>query len=213
MHVEIISILLTFFIFVIVTQVGANEVKSLKYAANRETMIKMGGNTGSLQKKIEPAKEPARSTKKLKAGLQSGMLFDYGGTPESTKFSANFLEALAEVKKFPLRDSLYKVIHSYPLFQNNWREWSLTSGEIGGAKSSNSGSGQSISNPYPIGDYYFGKGTTPSTFKLLQSKRDEPFKEIFMGFRLSLDPKRAHMLVEMNISPSSEKGPGVIIPF
>jgi hypothetical protein len=34
-----------------------------------------------------------------------------------------------------------------------------------------------------------------------------------MGFRLSFDPKTTHMLVEMNISPSSKKGPGVIIPF
>ena len=213
MPIKKISILLTFFIFVIVIQVEANEVKSVKYTANRETIIKMDGNTGSLQRKIEPAKEPARSTKKLKAGFQSGMLFDYGGTSESTKFSVNFLKALAEVKKFPLTDSLHKVIYSYHLFQNNWGDRSLTSAEINGAKSSNSGSGQSISNPYPIGDYYFGEGRIPSTFKLLQSKRDEAFKEIFMGFRLSLDPKSAHMLVEMNISPSSEKGPGVIIPF
>jgi hypothetical protein len=208
-----ISILLTFFIFVIVIQVEANEVKSVKYTANRVTTIKMDENTGGIQGKIVPAKEHARSTKKLKAGLQSGMLFDYRGTPESTKVSVNFLKALTEVKKFPLGDSLYKVIHSYYFFQDIWRDRSLSSGEVNGAKSSNSGSRQSISNPHPMGDYYFGEGRIPPTFKLLQSKKEETFKEVFMGFRLSFDPKSAHMLVEMNISPSSEKGPGVIIPF
>jgi hypothetical protein len=213
MTIEKISILLTFFIFVMVIQVEANDVNSVKYAANREMIIKMDENTGVIQKRIEPVKEPARSTKKPKAGSQSVGLFDYPGKLDSPRLGINFLKALEEMKKLQLTDSLHKVIYSYQFFQDVWKDRFLSSREINGTKSSNSGSGQSISNPYPNGDNYFGEAKILPTFKLLQSKREETFKEIFMGFRLSFDPRNTYMLVEMNISPSSEKGPGVIIPF
>jgi hypothetical protein len=213
MTIKKIAILLTFFIFVMVTLVRANEVKSVKYTPNRDKTIKMHENTGPLQKRMEPVKEPARSTKTTKASFQSVMLFDYVGISESTMPGVNFLKALEEVKKFPLRDSLRKVTYSYQFFQDIWKDRFLNYREINGTKASNSGFGQSISKPYPNGDNYFVDWNVLPTFKLLQSKRDETFKEIFMEFRLSLDPKSTHMLVEMNISPSSEKGPGVIIPF
>jgi len=218
MTIKKISILLTFFIFVMVIQVGANDVKSVKYAANREMIIKMDENKGAIQKKMEPVKESVRSTKKPKAGFQSVGLFDYAGKLDSPKVGVNFLKAMEEMKKLQLTDSLHKVIYSYQFFQDVWKDRFLSSREINGTKSSNSGSGQSISNPYPNGDNYFAEAKILPTFKLLQSKREETFKEIFikeifMGFRLSFDPKNTHMLVEMNISPSYEKGPGVIIPF
>jgi hypothetical protein len=213
MPIKKIAILLTFFIFVMVTQVEANDVKSGKYTLNRDMIIKMDENTGVIQKRMKPVKEPARSTKKTKAGLQSVVLFDHAKIPESTKIGVNFLKALEEVKKFPLTDSLHKVTYSYQFFQDVWKDRFLTSLEINGTKPSNSASGQSISKAYPNGDNYFVEGKILPTFKLLQSKGDETFKEIFMGFRFSFDPKSTHMLVEMNISPSSEKGPGVIIPF
>ena len=213
MTINKISILLTFFIFVMVIQVEANDVKSVKYAANQDMIIKMDKNAGIRQKRIEPVKVPARSTKKPKAGFQSVGLFDYTGKLDSPKLGVNFLKALEEMKKLQLTDSLHKVIYSYQFFQYVWRDRFLSSPEINGTKSSNSVSGQSISNPYPNGDNYFGEANSLPTFKLLQSKREETFKEIFMGFRLSFDPKSTHMLVEMNISPSYEKGPGVIIPF
>ena len=213
MTIKKISILLTFFIFVMVIQVGADDVKSVKYTPNRDMITKMDENTGVIQKRMEPVKKPARSTKKTKAGSQSVMLFDHGGIPESTKLGVNFLKALEEVKKLPLRDSLHKVIYSYEFFQDIWKDKFLSSREINRTKSSNSDFGQSIPNLHPDGDNYFREGKILPTFRLLQSKREETFREIFMGFRLSFDPKSANMLVEMNISPSYEKGPGVIIPF
>ena len=213
MTIKKISILLTFFISVMGTQAGADEVKSVKYTPYRDKIIKMDENTGATQKRMEPVKKPARSTKKTKAGFQSVGLSDYAGKLDSPKLGANFLKTFEEMKKLQLTDSLHKVIYSYRFFQDVWKDRFLSSLEINGTKSSNSGSGQSISNPHPNGGNYFGEAELLPTFKLLQSKREETFKEIFMGFRLSFGPKRTHLLVEMNISPSSEKGPGVIIPF
>jgi hypothetical protein len=213
MIIEKISILSTIVIFVMVIQVEADDVKSVKYTANRETIIKMDKNKGFLQKRIELAKTPVKSSKKLIAGFQSAILHDCEATLDSTKLGVNFPKTLEEEKKLQLIDFLHKAIYSYEFFQDAWKDRSLSSRKINESKSSNSDFGQPILKPYPIGDKYFEEGNMLSTFRLLQSKREETFKEIFMGFRLSFDPKSTHMLVEINISPSSEKGPGVIIPF
>jgi hypothetical protein len=213
MTIKKIAILLTFFIFVIVAQVEADAAKSVKNTPNRDTTIKMNENTGTKQKRTEPVKESARSVKKTKAGFQTFILIDQAKISEGTKTGVNFLKTLEEAKKFPLRDSLHKATYSYQFFQNVWKDRFLSSLEINGRNHSNSGSSQPISKAYSNGDDYFVGGKILPTFRLLQSKGDEPFKEIFMGFRFSFDPVSTHMLVEMNISPSSEKGPGVIIPF
>jgi len=213
MTIKKISILSTFVIFVMITQVGANDVKSVKYTADRETITKMDKNKGALQKRFEPARTPVKSSKKLITEFQSAILYDYEALLDCTKPSVNFLKTLEEEKKLQLTDFLHKVIYSYEYFQDAWKHRSLSSRKINESKSSNSDLGQSISKLYPIGDKYYGEENILSTFRLLQSKREETFREIFMGFRLSFDPKSTHMLVEMNISPSSEKGPGVIIPF
>ena len=191
--------MLTFFIFVTVSGAGADNVKSMKNAANQQTIIKMDENKGVIQERTEPPKKPVRSLKKLKL--------------DSAKPGVNFLKALEEVKKFQLTDSLHNVIYSYEFFQDAWKDRFLSSLKINETKSSNAAGGQSISKPHLTGDKYFGEGNILPTFKLLQSKREEVFKEIFMGFRLSFDPKSTHMFVEINISPYPEKGPGVIIAF
>jgi hypothetical protein len=213
MTTKIFSILSTFVIFVMVIQTRADDVKSVKYTPNRETITKMDKNKGVLQKRIEPGKTPVKSLKKLIVGFQFAILYDYEAILDSNKLNVNFLKTLEEEKKLQLTDFLHKVIYSYEFFRDTWKGRYLSSRKINESKSSSSDFGQSISKPYPIGDKYFGEGNILSTFKLLQSKREEAFREIFMGFRLSFDPKTTHMLVEMNISPSSEKGPGVIIPF
>ena len=213
MAIKIFSILSTFVIFVMVIKTRADDDKSVKYTANRETITKMDKNKGVLQKRIEPAKTPVKSSKKIIFGFQSAILYDYEAILDSTKFGVNFLKTLEEEKKLRLTDFLHKVIYSYEFFQDTWKDRYLSFRKINESKSSNSDFGQSISKPYPIGDKFFGEGNILSTFRLLQAKKEEAFREIFMGFRLSFDPKTTHMLAEMNISPSSEKGPGIIIRF
>jgi hypothetical protein len=125
------------------------------------------------------------------------------------------IEATREsVKTRPqLIDSLDKVIFSYEFTQNAWRDKFLSFREFAEIKSPNIDLGQSALKPYVDGNKYFEEGRILKTFKLLQSKRDELFKVIFMGFRLSFAPTSGHMFLEMNVTPSTEKGPGVIIPF
>ncbi len=218
MRVKIISILLTFFIFVIVSPAMAGNVKSTKDTPNRETEIKVDKNRVRFLKSKGPARQPATSFKKLNAKFQSTTPYlatDAGAIMGTAIFCVNFLKILEETKKLRLTDSLYKAVYSYELFRDPWKDRPLSSGEINRRASSNSNLGQSIPKPYvnPNGDSYFEEGRIRSTLKLLQLKREEVFNEIFMGFRFSFGSKSTPMLVEMNISPFPEKGPGVIIAF
>jgi hypothetical protein len=128
---------------------------------------------------------------------------------------ANFLKALEERRKLRSTDSLNKVIYSFESFQDPWKDKFPTSREITQTNSPNSNFGQTTLKlyPNPDGDKYFEEGKIRSTLRLLQSKREEIFNEIFMGFRFSFGPKITPMAVEMNISPFPEKGPGLIIAF
>jgi hypothetical protein len=219
MTVKIISILLTFFIFVIVNQAGADDVKSKKNTANQDTTIKMDDNRVSVQKRMEPAKESATSLKKLKAGFQSTISYpatNHGTiTGSRTKLRVNFLKVLEEKKKLHLSDSLHRVISSYEFFQHPWRDTLLSSRETNETNSPDSNFGHAAPNRYlnPDGEKYFEEGKIQSTLKLLQSKREEIFNEIFLGFRFSFGAKNTHMLPEVKISPSFEKGAGFIIAF
>ena len=52
-----VAILLTLFIFGIITQVESNSVKSMNNAANQEMIMKMDENKGAIQKKKGHAKD------------------------------------------------------------------------------------------------------------------------------------------------------------
>lgn len=218
MHVKIISILLTFFIFVTVGGTGADNVKSKQNTPNQATIMKADENTVAVLKRKEPPSEPATPLKKLKARLQSTISYpvtDYGAIMGTAVLGANFLKALEERRKLRSTDSLHKVIYSFESFQDPWKDKFSTSREITQSNSPNSNFGQPILKLYlnPDRDKCFEEGKIRSTLKLLQLKREEIFNEIFMGFRFSFGPKITPMVVEMNISPSPEKGPGLIIAF
>lgn len=209
-----VAILLTLFIFAIFIQVWANPIKSMNDAANQVTIMKMDKNKDVIQKKIGSAKEPIKSLKKSKTRSQSAIPYtDYGAILGSTKVDVNFLKALEEKKRSQWVGSLDKVIYSYPFPQNLWRDKFFSFCEVTETKSSNSDFSQSILKRYPDVNKYFEEGRILETFKLLQSKKEEIFKEICMGFRFSFSPVSGHMFIEMNVTPSSEKGPGIIIPF
>ena len=129
----------------------------------------------------------------------------------------NFLKNLEEKKRLRLVDSLDKVISSYEFSQNTWRDNFFNFYEVPKIKPSNSDLGQSALRPHSDENISFEEGRLLTTFKSLQSKKEEIykeiFKEVFMGFRLSFAPMSGHIFLEMNASPSSEKGPGVNIPF
>lgn len=213
MTITKISILLTLFIFGIAIHVRSDPVKSTNKGAIEETIMKVDENKASPQKKMKLGKDPIKSLKKSRAKFQSGNSFtDNGAIINSIKVDVNFLKALEEEKKSRLTESLDKVICSYGVSQDTWRTKFLAFGEVTDTKSSNSDFRRSILKSYPNGNEYFEEARK-ATFKLLQSKREETFKEISMGFRFSFNPMRGHMFLEMNVAPSPEKGPGIIIPF
>jgi len=218
MRIEIISIFVTFFIFVTVAPAAADDVKSMKDTRNQETTIKVHGNGIIFQKSKTPTGQPMRSLKQLNAGLQpthSYLATDYGAIMGTAILCVNFLQTMEGTKKLHPTDSLHQVIYSYAFFRDPWKDRLLKSGESNGTDSSNSNLGQPILRLYqnPNVDKYFEEGKIGSTLKLLQWKREEIFNEIFMGLRLSFGLKSKPMLVELNISPFPEKGPGLLIAF
>ncbi|HXX35859.1 MAG TPA: hypothetical protein VEM15_15420 [Thermodesulfobacteriota bacterium] len=219
MATKIMSILLTFFIFVIVSQAGANDVKSRENTTNRDPTIRKDENRIGLLKRTEPVEERAASQKKLKARFQSTISYsdpNPGTTTGSrTKLRFDLLRVQKQKKQFHLSESLQKVIYSFEFFEDPWRDRFLRSRETNSTNSLDSNFGQVSLNRYlnPEPEKYFDEGKTQSTLKLLQSKREEIFKEVFVGFRFSFGAENTHALPEMRISPSFERGAGFIIAF
>jgi hypothetical protein len=172
--------------------------------------MKMDENKGALQKKKSHAKEAVKSSKKSQVASQFGIQqTDDGFMMSRSKLDINYLKA---VKESLLTDFLDKVIFSYDFAQKGWRNHFPGFMEVAEAKSSDPDVSQSVLRSYPTGSRHFEEGWNLDTFKLLQFKRKDISKEIFMGFRFSFNPVRGHLSLEMNAIPS-EKGPGLIIPF
>ena len=159
------------------------------------------------------------SLKKLNAGFQPAIAYSVANhgpiTGSRTKLRVNFLRVLEQKKKLHLSDSLHKVIYSYEFFRDPCRDRFLRFRATDDTHSPDSTFDRTAPNRYldPYGEKYFEEGKIQSTLKLLQSKREEIFNEIFVGFRFSFGAKNTHMLPEMRISPSFEKGAGLIIAF
>jgi len=213
------SILLTFFIFVTVNQARADDVKSMENTINRDTVIKMDENRVGVLKRTELVGESTTFQKKPKARFQSTVSYlnlNHGTiTGSKTKLRFNFLRVLEQEKKLHLSESLQKVIYSFQFLQDPWSDRFLHTRETNDTNSSASNFGQAAPNPYlnPDRERYFEDGKIQSTLKLLQLKKEEIFNEVFVGFRFSFGGKTTHTLPEMRISPSLEKGAGLIIAF
>ena len=209
-----IVILSLLFIFGITAQVWADSVKSINNAANQLTIIKIDENEVVIQKKKELTKEPTKSSKKRKARFPPVMPYsDYGAIMGTAKMEVNFLKASKEKKRSPLTECSDKIIFSYDFVQNGWRNHFPSFMGVAEAKSSNPDIRQPNFGPYPPGNNYFKERRILETFKHLQFKREELSKELFMGFRFSFNPMSGHMFFEINVTPPSETGTGIIIPF
>jgi hypothetical protein len=193
-----VSILLTLFIFGMIVHAWCDSVKSINGAAIQLTAVKVDENRAALQKKTERAKESAEWFKKTQAKPRD----------------VNFLRALEEKKRSQWVESLNNIFCSREFLENVWRNKFLSppQPQRRETKSSSSDSGQSILKPYPDEDSYPEEGRILTALKLHQP-REEILKEIFMGFRFSFDLTHGHMLLEMNVTPSSEKRSGLTIRF
>jgi len=213
MTVMNVSILLILFIFAIVTHAWSSPDKSMNAAANRVTTMKMDENKGVVQKKKKPTPKPVQSTRKKNNKSQPVLRCpDDGASIVSIKRDVDFLKAVEEKRKVRWID-LEQILHSPESLRSACNNNFLTSREAPAIKSSNTDFTQSLSKPFPAGCKYFEGGTKLETLRHLESKKEEILREIFMGLRFSFTPTSRHMVLEMSVSPSYERGPGLIIPF
>jgi hypothetical protein len=191
-----VSILLTLFIFGMIAPAWCDPVKSINGAAIQLTTMKMDENKATMLKKTEPAKGSPEWLKKSQARPRD----------------LNFLRTLEERKRSQWVESSDKVIYSLEFSENVCRNKFSNSLYATETKSLSSGSGQYILKPYPDGDGSFEEAKILTTLRLRQS-REETFKEVFMGFRFSLDLTNGHVFLEINLTPSTEKRSGFLIRF
>lgn len=191
-----VSILLTLFIFGVITRAWCDPVKSINGAAIQLTTMKAGENKAGVQTKTKSAKGPAEWSKKSQARLSD----------------MNLLRAQEERKKPQMVESLDEVIYSREFSENVWRNIISNPLHARETKSSRSDSGQSALRAYPGENGSSEQSKTFTKLKLLQSK-EETSKEIFMGVCFSFDLTNGHVFLEMNVTPSSEKRSGFSIRF
>jgi len=191
-----VSILLTLFIFGLIVHAWADSVKSVDGAAVQLTAMKMDENKAALQKKAQPAIEPAEWSKKSQVKPRD----------------VNFLRTLEEKKRSQWVDLSDGVPTFREIVENVWKNKFFSPLQMRETKPSSSDLRQPRLKPYPDENGYFEEGKTSTALRLQQSK-EEILKEIFMGFRFSFDLTNGHMLLEMNVTPSSEKRSGLTIRF
>jgi hypothetical protein len=159
--------------------------------------MKMDENKAAVLKKTEPANGFLEWLKRSQA------------RPEDV----NFLRISGEKKRPQQVESSEKGIHS-PEFSENARsnEFSKLL-YVTETASSNSDSRKSTSKTYPAGgNNSLEQSNTFTRLKLLQS-REEIFKEIFMGVCFSLDLTNGRVILEMNVTPSTENKSGFLFRF
>jgi len=209
-----IVILSFLFIFGITSQTWAGSVKSIENGANQGTIVKMGANATLLQKKKGPAKERIKQSKNRNIRFYKGISYsDYGAIIGDTNLNINFLKAVEEKKGSPLTECLHKIISSYDFVENVWKDRPSYFVGAAEARSSNPENSHSHLGSYPPGNRYVEERRAPDTLKSLQAKKEELFREIFMGFHFYFTPLSGHMFLDLTATPSPETGTGILIPF
>jgi hypothetical protein len=171
-------------------------VKSNNGAAVQLTPMKMDENKVTLLEKTEPAKESPKWLKRIQAGPRD----------------VNVLRILEEKKRSQRVESLDKVIYSPEFSENIWKNEFSKPLYATKTKSSSSDSAKSTLKAYPGENASLEQSNTFTKLKLLEL-REETFKEIFMGVCFSFDLTNGHVILEMNVAPSTDKRSGFLIRF
>jgi hypothetical protein len=198
----------------ITSQAWAGSVKSIDNGANQGRIVKMDANATLLQKKKGPAKEPIKQSKNRNIRFYKGISYsDYGAIIGDTKLNINFLKAVEEKKGSRLTEWLHKIISSYDFVENVWKDKPSYFVGAAEARSSNPENSHSHLGSYSPGNRYVEERRAPDTLKLLQPKKEELFREIFMGLRFSFTPLSGHMFLDLSATPSPETGTGILVRF
>jgi hypothetical protein len=215
MDTKRVSILFSLFIFGFATHAWPDSIKSMNNTINPLTITKMDENKGLVQKRIQSAKKTAKPLQKSKARSQPDLpCSDYGVMMRNTKLDVNFLEALEQKRgSLLLTENLHKVICPYDFVQNVWKDRPSYFVGAAEATSSNPQNSQSHLGSYPPENRYFEERRVSAPFKHFQSKKEDLFRQISMGFHFSFTPLSRHMFLDLNAAPSLETGTGIFIPF
>ncbi len=122
-----------------------------------------------------------------------------------------FLESPEVKEGFRWIESLEKIFSIYKLAEPSWRFKFLDPQGVKETKSSKLTYEPSPLNLNSNVNRYLEESGAKVTFDLLQSKSKKT--EVFILFNLSFNPKTELIFIEMNITPSSDKGVNFLIPF
>jgi len=208
-----VAILFLLFIFGVITQAWADAVKSIDVDANQAKIMKIHENHSVIQNKARITKDPDESLKPSESTFPSETSYtDHGVVADVAKPNAIFSKTLKKSAKLQWMEFLDKVIYSYVFFDNAWRDRFLTLQGVLETRLSGVDYGKPTLKPFP-NENEINERRIWEAFEFLQPKREEIFKEMFIGFRFSFYPTSGHMLLLMNTSPSSDSELGLMIPF
>jgi len=192
MTTQRITVLLILFIFGFVSHGWADTVETMNTPSYQESIGKMEKPEESGQSHISQ-KDDAQAVKGSKFELRS------------------FLEGLKTNHKLKLIDSIDKIVSLHKVPPTVWIYKLLDLQGVKEKQSLSSESEKSILRLPPNGNRYVDERRAKVTFELLESKIKK--REVFMFFHLALDSKGEGTFLEMQITPSSERGVNFFIPF
>ncbi len=177
-------------------QAWCDPVKSSNVGVVPLTPMKMDENKPTMLKKGNPVNGPPKWLERSQA--RPG--------------DVNFLTILEEKKRPQRVESLDEVVYSPEYSENAQRNKLSKALYRTETRSSNSDSKKFTLKVYSDENGSLEQSNTFTKLRLLQS-REETFKEIFMGVCFSFDLTSGHLILEMNVAPSTEKRSGFLIRF
>jgi hypothetical protein len=172
----------------------------------------MDENGGVIQKKGGSVRPPIKTSKKHETGFHSFVNHkDAWWTIDHVKL--NFIKMQKEKMYTPFVHPWDMMIFSYTFFQSIREDKPFSHQNVTDKSTVSAGSGPIILKSFSDENKYYGGEGWMTTYKLLEAKRREILKEIFVGFHLSFDMKNRHLLFDISATPETEKRSGIIIPF
>ena len=180
---------------------------------HQERIIKVEINKGTLQKKKGHVKTTAKSSGKSQNRSPKMIPYvDYGAMMGKPILSLNFIKAVEEKKRSSWAECLDRVTSSYAIARHASRNNLFNFMGNAEAQPSKPEPNPSLWGALSKENKYLGDSGVLEKFKLLQPKKEDLFKEISMGFRLTINPVSGHVFIEMNVTPS-DKVNGFILPL
>ncbi len=209
-----ISILSFLFIFAMAPCAGGDSDKSINDGAYRISTMKMDRNRGAVQKRKSPKLSPAKPLKKGNSKSESALrALQEKLAPAAITRDMDFLKRVEE-KRNAEWIHFDHILESPEFSRANSTQDFFNGRGVHVTPFPNTGFDDPIpKSVLPCGKY-LGAATKLEALKHLESRKEEPLREIFMGLRFSFIPTSRHMVLEMNVNtPFSENGPGLMIPF